>query len=138
MKRFDVFFNFDGDCREAMEFYARVFGEKIPERIMTYDQMPGGCPPADNGRILYASMPIFGCNVMFSDAPAGTPHVKGTNVSPTLGCDDPDEIRRIYEALLDGGRAQMPLGKTFFSDLYGMVTDRHEITWQISLPPKTE
>jgi len=131
---FDVFLNFDGDCREALAFYAGVFDLAVPEQIMTYDQTPGGgFGPGNEGRILYASLPIFGCNVMFSDCPAGSEYVKGTNIALTLGTSDGGEITRIFNALAEGGEIAMPLGKTFFSELYGMVTDKFEITWQLSL-----
>lgn len=133
---FDVFINFNGDCRDALEFYAEVFGLETPTHIMTYGQNPGGAvAEADIDRILYASLPIFGCNVMFSDCPSGSEFVKGTNIALTLGTTDADEIKRIYAALMDGGEVAMPLGKTFFSELYGMVTDKFGITWQISLTP---
>ncbi|MDR2506039.1 MAG: VOC family protein [Oscillospiraceae bacterium] len=130
---FDVFLNFDGDCRDALAFYADVFKTRMPAQIMTYGQNPGGASEADGERILYASLPIFGHNVMFSDCPSGSDYAKGTNIALTLGTPDADEIKRIYDALSDGGTVDMPLGKTFFSELYGMVTDKFEITWQLSL-----
>jgi PhnB protein len=133
---FDVFLNFDGDCRAALEFYAEVFGQEVPTHIMTYGQAPGfSGPDADKDRIIYTSLPIFGMNVMFSDCPSGSEYVKGTNIALTLGTTDADEIKRLYAALSDGGEVAMPLGKTFFSELYGMVTDKFSITWQLSLTP---
>ena len=133
---FDVFLNFDGDCRAAVEFYASVFNLDMPQHIMTYGQVPDfNVQEADKGRILYTSLPIFGCNVMFSDCYPGAKHVTGTNIALTLGTADANEIKRLYAALSDGGTAKMALGKTFFSELYGMVTDKFGITWQLSLTP---
>ena len=134
MKSFDIFLNFDGDCRDAITFYAGVFGLDMPQNIMTYGNNPGeSVTGSDADRVLYASLPIYGCNVMFADCPSGSGYVKGTNISLTLGTDDAGEIRRIYSALLAGGTEEMPLGKTFFSELYGMVRDRFGVTWQLSL-----
>ena len=131
---FDVFLNFDGDCRDALEFYASVFKLDMPEHIMTYGGAPGmTVPQAGEDRILYANLPIFGCNVMFSDCPPGSEYVKGTNIALTLGTTDANEIKRLYTALSDGGFVAMELGKTFFSELYGMVTDKFGITWQLCL-----
>ena len=131
---FDVFLNFDGDCRAALEFYASVFKLDAPEHLMTYGQAPGmTIQEADKDRILYASLPIFGCNVMFSDCYPGSEYVKGTNIALTLGTTNASEIERLYAALSDGGCVKMELGKTFFSELYGMVTDKFGITWQLSL-----
>ena len=133
---FDVFLNFDGDCRAAVEFYASVFKLKMPEHIMTYGEIPGGeVTDADKNRILYTSLPIFGCNVMFSDCPSDSDFVKGTNIALTLGTTDANEIKRIYSALSNGGTVQTELGETFFSKLYGMVRDKFGITWQLTLTP---
>ncbi|MDR0838952.1 MAG: VOC family protein [Oscillospiraceae bacterium] len=130
---FDVFLNFDGDCREAIDFYAGVF-KAAPSRVMTYGDAPGASA-ADSARIIYASVPIFGHNVMLSDCPSGSEYVKGTNICLTLGCEDKAEIDRIFTALSDGGDVDMPLGKTFFSEYYGMVTDKFAVTWQLSYSP---
>lgn len=130
---FDVFLNFDGDCSEALAFYGEVFGAGEPQGKMTYGQNPGVEVSEENrNRVLYASLPIFGCNVMFSDCPAGSEYVKGTNIALTLGTTDAEEIKRIYAALSDGGSVQMELGQTFFSELYAMVTDKFGITWQLA------
>ena len=129
---FDVFLNFDGDCSDALRFYSEVFRLEMPTHIMTYGENPEGGLEGSNDRILYASMPIFGCNVMFSDCPAGSTYVKGTNIALTLGTSDEAEITRIYKSLSEGGEVQMPLEKTFFSELYAMVTDKFSITWQLS------
>lgn len=133
---FDVFLIFDGDCKEAVEHYAEVFELEMPEKIMYYDDAPDmPFDEANKGRILYTTLPIFGCNVMFSDCFAGTPYVKGTNIALTLGTDDAEEIKRLFAALSKEGAVEMELGETFFSKLYGMVTDKFEITWQLSLTP---
>jgi len=133
---FDVFLNFDGDCREALEFYSSVFNLNMPDNIMTYGEAPGfDIPDEAKERVLYASLPIFGCNVMFSDCSPGTKYVKGTNIVLTLGTPNSEEIARLFAKLKEGGKIDMALGKTFFSELYGMVTDKFNITWQLSLSP---
>ena len=73
--------------------------------------------------------------MMFSDCIPGSGYIKGTNIALTLGTGDADEIKRIYAALSEGGSIKMELGKTFFSELYGMITDKFGITWQLSLTP---
>jgi PhnB protein len=44
--------------------------------------------------------------------------------------DDADAKRR-FDALVDGGQVQMPLGKTFFASSFGMVADRFGVSWMI-------
>jgi PhnB protein len=132
---FDVFLNFDGDCRDAIAFYEQVFDTKA-QNVMTYAQAPDVDPSsADRDRILYASLPIFDHNVMMSDTPAGSPWVRGTNIFLTLGTPDRTVIDGLYARLSDGGTIHMPLGKTFFSEHYAMLTDRFGTPWQLSLTP---
>ena len=131
----DTFLTFDGDCLKAIEFYAAVFKQEMPKQIMTYGQNPEGSSDEDKDRIIYASMPLFGQNVMFCDCSAGRKLVKGNNISLTIGLGDEGEIKRIFEALSQGGEVYMPLGKTFFSDLYGMACDKFGIIWQLSKTP---
>ncbi len=45
------------------------------------------------------------------------------------------EAERLFAALADGGQVQMPLGKTFFSERFGMVADRFGVSWMIHVEP---
>lgn len=131
---FDLFINFDGECRDATTFYAKVFGSEIQDQ-MTYAEAPPDAdfpvPEVDKDKIMYACVPIFGCNVMFMDMPTGMPLVKGNNISPTISTGDRNELQRVFAALSAGGKVEIELQKTFWSDLYGMVTDKFGIIWQI-------
>ncbi|GHU17752.1 VOC family protein [Spirochaetia bacterium] len=128
----DVYFSFNGKCRKAMEFYANVFGVKMPEQIMTYGQNPEGSSEQDKDRILYACMPMFGMNVMFCDCPTGSGYTIGNNIMLTIGISNAEEIKRIFKDLSEGGEVYMPLDKTFFSELFGMVCDQFGVIWQLS------
>jgi PhnB protein len=133
--KLEMFINFDGNCREAVEFYAKTFNAEIGN-LMTYGDAPPTpgytMPEADRDRIMYAGLPIGGMVVMFSDAPSGSGFVEGNNICPTIGTDDKDEITRLYNALKEGGEVYMELGATFFSDLFCMVRDKFGVIWQIS------
>jgi len=75
-----TFLFFDGNCREALEFYATVFKQPVPETIMTYAQDPSGAMSAsDKDRILYADLLVSGSNLMLSDCPSGFPFVRGNS-----------------------------------------------------------
>ncbi len=134
-RTFSLFINFDGNCREATEYYAKVFQSEV-QGLMTYGQLPPNedepLSDEDKDRVLYSVVPIFGCNVMFCDVPSSMPLTKGDNLNPTLGTDDKEEIRRVFTELSEGGEVLMPLEKTFWSELYGMVQDKYGIIWQLS------
>ena len=133
--KLEMFITFDGNCREALEFYAKVFKTEIGN-FMTY----GDAPPdpdypmsdADRDRVIYAGLPVGGMVLMFSDVPSGSEFICGNNVCPTIGSDDKDEIVRLYNELKEGGEVYMELEPTFFSDLFTMIEDKFGIIWQIS------
>jgi PhnB protein len=138
---FSIFINFNGECREAAAFYAKVFKSEVQD-VMTYGEMPPDpsfpISEGDKDRVMYCCVPIFGCNVMFCDNPSDTPGVKGDTITPTLGTADLDEIRRLYRELQVGGQVEMELGPTFWADLFGTVTDKYGITWQLSAEGKED
>jgi PhnB protein len=69
---------------------------------------------------------------MFSDCPSGAKSIKGNNIMLTIGLQDDNEIRETFNKLAEGGVIEMELDKTFFSELFGMITDKFGIIWQIS------
>lgn len=134
-KSFSLFLNFDGNCHEALEFYSRIFQSEV-QGLMTYDEMPPDpnfpIAEADKKRVMYSSMLIFGCNIMFCDIPASSTLTKGGNINLTLGTEDKEDLQRIFAELSAEGKVLMPLEKSFWSELYGMVQDKYGIIWQLS------
>lgn len=132
---FDLFINFDGNCKEAIDFYAKAFKSEV-QGLMTYGDMPPDpdfvVTEDDKKLVMYSCVPIFGCNVMFCDNPSGMPLIVGNNISPTISTDNKDEITRLFHALGEGGKVEMELQKTFWSELFGSVTDKFGIMWQLS------
>ena len=130
----EMFINFNGNCREAVEFYAKVFKSAV-NNLMTYGEAPPdpnyAIPDADKNRVMYAGIQFGGMTVMFMDYPSGSPMVIGDNIHPTISADNKDEVTRLFNELKEGGEIHAELGQTFFSEWYGMVKDKYGITWQI-------
>ena len=130
----ELFINFDGNCREAVEFYAKVFRSEVGN-LMTYAESPPdpNCPiaEADKDLIMYADIRIGGITVMFMDMPSNSPLIIGNNITPTISTDDKGEITRMFNELKEGGEVYMELGQAFFSEWYGMVKDKLGVYWQI-------
>lgn len=130
---------FDGRCEEAIGFYQRTLGAQL-DMLMRYKESPetpppGMVPPNFDDKVMHASFRIGDSVVMASDgctSDAG-PHFRGFSLSITA----PDEAaaRRMFDALGDGGRITMPLGKTFWSPCFGMLSDRYGIDWMIGVMP---
>jgi len=131
-----AYVNFSGNCREAVEYYAKVFKTEEP-KIMTYSEMPPDpdfvVPEETKDWVLHTSLDISGSTVMFSDVFPGMPLVVGNNISLTIITDDEAEIRDAYDQLKEEGRVDMELGETFWSKCYGSVEDKFGIIWQFDL-----
>jgi PhnB protein len=132
--KLELFINFNGNCREAVKFYAKVFKSEV-SNLMTYAQAPfdPNCPisKSDKDKICYAGVRIGDLTVMFCDMPACSPIVMGNNINPTVSMGDKEEVKRVFDELKDGGEVFMELQQTFFSELYGMVKDKFGVIWQI-------
>ena len=55
----------------------------------------------------------------------------------TLTYPTPAEAKPVFDALAEGGNVSMPLGKTFWAEAFGMVTDRFGTPWMINGGPQT-
>lgn len=131
----DVYLNFNGNCREAAEFYAEVFGTEKPQ-IMTFGEAPPNpdYPLPENAKnlVMHTRLDIDGSNVMFSDVFPGTPFVAGNNISLAFVNKDEEKIRSVFHKLKEGGAVKMELQETFWSKCYGSLKDQFGIEWQLS------
>ncbi|WP_421930384.1 VOC family protein [Lysinibacillus halotolerans] len=136
-----LYFVFNGNCREAVEFYAKVFKTEEPN-IMSF----GDAPPDPNHTIpeeakhlvMHANLEIAGSKVMFSDTWPGSPFTVGNNITIAVVSEDEELIRSAFDGLKEGGKVNMELQETFWSKCYGQVVDKFGIEWQLSLESKEQ
>ena len=131
----DSYLFFNGNCAEAMRFYERTIGGKM-EMMMTYADSPEpeNCSDADKNRIMHACLIVDGRMLMASDTPSGdAAHgAKGMQgFALSLNYDKTEDARRVFDALAQGGSVTMPMGKTFWAEIFGMVTDRFGTPWMV-------
>ena len=131
----NVYLNFKGNCREAVEFYADAFGAE-KQKIMTFGDAPSNpefpVSEAAKNLVMHTFLNIKGSMVMFSDVPDGMPFTAGNNISLVISSKDVDEVKAMFNKLKVGGTIHMDLQETFWSKCYGFVTDKFGIGWQLS------
>lgn len=127
---------FAGRCEEAIAFYQRAIGAEV-EMLMRHKDSPDPHPPGMlqpgfENKVMHATLRVQGAMLMCSD-----------------GCDDKanpfDGFRlalafptvaaaeKAFAGLSEGGEVQMPLTKTFWSQCFGMLTDRFGICWMVNV-----
>ncbi|MCM3757424.1 VOC family protein [Sporosarcina aquimarina] len=131
----NVYVTFNGNCRQAVEFYADVFNTEKPE-FMTFGNSPQNpeypLPEEAKDLIMHTRLTIKNDVIMFSDTFPGSPVSVGNNISLAFVSDDTDELTSSFEKLKQKGDVSMELQETFFSKCYGKVKDQFGIEWQIS------
>ena len=123
--------NFDGNAREALEFYKDVLGGTLT--VSTYGEYgsPDG-PGAD--KIMHGQLETpAGFTLMGADTPPGGSYNRGDNIAISLSGDDSGELHGYWEKLLDGGQVTVPLEKQMWGDEFGMCIDRFGIGWLVNI-----
>ncbi|WP_424492610.1 VOC family protein [Salinimicrobium sp. GXAS 041] len=144
MTTVNVYLTFNGNCREAFEFYKSVFGGEFPY-VGTFGEMPPqeGLPPVseeDKDKIMHISLPISQETMLMGSDTGGewtANYTPGTNYSIAISTDTKQEADRIFNALSAGGQITMPLADTFWGDYFGMFIDKFGINWMMSFNDKT-
>jgi len=131
----EAYLIFNGNCREAVSFYEKVFDTDKAE-IMTFGDSPQNpnyqLPEEAKDLVMHTRLSIFDSTVMFSDTFPGSPFTIGNNVTLAVVSDDEAKMHKAFEALKDGGEVTMELQETFWSKCYGSLTDKFDIKWQFS------
>ena len=130
MKQINVYLTFDGNCREAMTFYAAALGAEI--QLMTFADMPQ-CPAGASDRIMHARIAKGSGVLMASDTMPGMPFNPGNNLSISVDCEDEVEEEQFFTKLSDGGKVTMPLQDVFWGARFGMLIDKFGIQWMFNL-----
>ena len=129
-----VHLNFNGQCKEAFEFYEKLLGGKITGS-MTWGEMPGGevdkLPPETHNLIMHTALEVDNYVIMGADSPPGR-YEKPTGLNVAIGAKDKGEAERIFKALSEGGNTTMPFQQTFWSPGFGMCVDRYGIPWMVN------
>lgn len=139
MTTVNIYLTFNGNCKQAFDFYKSIFGGDF-DYIGTFGEMPPqeDMPPLPDemkDQIMHVSLPISeGYSIMGSDTGGewGASHQVGNNFSISVNADTKEKAEKFFNALADGGNITMPLGKTFWSDCYGMLTDKFGVNWMVS------
>ena len=145
MPRVSTYLNFARSTEEAFNFYRFVFGtEFIAPGIRRFKDIPAqpDQPPiaeADNDLVMHVELPILGGHVLMgTDAPEsmGFTVTAGNNIYINLEPDTRAETTRLFNALSDGGQAEMPLQEMFWGDYFGSLVDRFGIRWMFNCASK--
>lgn len=128
---------FSGRCEASLAFYQQHLSAEI-KFLIRFNESPEPMPDGMlqqgfENKVMHAEFSLGDVGVMASDGCDDVEKFSGFRIALTV--QDETEARRIFAALAsDGGKVDMPLMKTFWSPLYGQVTDQFGIGWMVMLP----
>jgi PhnB protein len=129
--RLNPYVAFDGNAREAMEYYRDIFGGELT--VSTFGEF-GNDDPSLADKTMHAQLETDrGFTLMASDTPPQMEHRPGNNITISLSGDDDGDLRKYWERLSDGGTVMMPLEKQAWGDEFGMLADRFGIPWMVNI-----
>ncbi len=131
--KLNPYISFQGNAREAIEFYKEVFGGKLDMTTFKEGGMETNASTENN--IMHAMLVADnGMTLMASDTPEGMMEYKtGTNMSISLSGDNEAELTGYYNKLAEGGTTVEPLVKAPWGDTFGMVADKFGIMWMVNI-----
>jgi PhnB protein len=126
--------NFRGTAREALGFYASVFGGGEPT-IVTFADAHSVGDPAEADQVMWGQVESDrGFRIMAFDVPSARPYDAGQDAYyVSVRGDDEDEVRGYWERLSEGATVRQPLGPAGWSALYGMLEDRFGVVWVLDV-----
>jgi len=133
--RLNSYISFNGNAREAMDFYKSVFGGEVyADNFAKYESTDMPIAPEDRNKIMHAY--LKGDNdieLMASDTPSHMKFTPGAQISLSLSGNDEVLLRGYWTNLAEGGTVTVPLGKSPWGDTFGMLTDKFGIDWMVNV-----
>lgn len=120
----------DGKAEEAMNFYSSLIEDSEIKRIVRYGANQAG----DEGTVMQAVFSLKGQDFMCIDSNVKHQFSFTPSFSIYVTCDTEEEINNLYQKLIDGGQALMPISDYGFSKKFGWLNDRFGVSWQLNLP----
>lgn len=131
MKQATPYLMFDGNAREALEFYKEVFEGEILE-LQTFGEADFPTPKEAGARIIHAKFKKDDLFLMVSDSFPGNSVTVGDNISLTLEFTSEQEIQKTYDRLHSTGTILMELQDTFWGAKYAKVKDSFGVIWDLN------
>ncbi|HEY3955078.1 MAG TPA: VOC family protein [Streptosporangiaceae bacterium] len=128
--RLNPYLTFSGNAREALDFYASVFGGNLS--TMKYGDMGRQGPDAD--RVMHGQLETdAGYTIMAADISSDMQPSPISGITVSISGDDGAALRGYWEKLSAGGTVNMPLEKQAWGDEFGMCVDRFGVPWVIDI-----
>ena len=130
----DCYLSFNGNCEEALNFYAQCLGGKI-STLMRFEGSPMDnkeLPAHWKQKVMHATLEAEGAKIMGSDLPPGMPLGGYSGFTVSVSLQDVERGRKVFDALAAGGQVRMAFAPPFWGGHFGMLQDKFGVPWMVS------
>ena len=125
------YLNFNGNAKEALDFYATALNGTITQSSK-FGSANMATEESMKDKILHAVFEAGSLKLMVSDCPPGVRVSEGDQVSLSLNFNDVDLMEKTFAALADSGKITMPIQDTFWGAKFGMTKDKFGVHWMFN------
>ena len=128
--KIEAYLFYPGNTNEAMSFYQGVLGGELS--ITRRGDVDPTASDSEKDLVISAALDSEAFTLRASDRSDATNDVQ-TRIELTIVGSEEDDLRRIFDALSDGGTVKAHLEKMFWGDIFGGLIDRFGIGWQVNI-----
>lgn len=132
----NTYLHFNGNCEEAMNYYADVLGGDITMMMQFKDAPEEVCkniPEFAQELIMHSVLEIGEMAILASDyLNQHEEFNQGNNFAISLNAEDEDEALAVFSGLAEDGEVLMPFDDAFWGGKFGMVKDKFGVSWMMS------
>jgi len=128
MNQIVAYLTFNGNCREAMEFYQQCLGGELQLQTLGDTPMGGRFPQGVKGYVVTASLVKDTMRILATDM-LDRSLVRGNTMSILLDVSDRKIMEGYYNRLKEGSLEAHPLDRTHWGDLFGGLVDKYGTQW---------
>lgn len=127
MAQLNPYVTFNGNCREAMEFYKACLGGELS--IMSVGDSPMASEmPDKKDDVLHSLLKKEGMVLMASDMVMPGELIRGNTITLCINGGTKEDLQQFFAKLSEGGTVGRPLTEAFFG-IYGELTDKFGMNW---------
>jgi PhnB protein len=128
--KLEAYLFFPGNTEEAMNFYQGIFGGDLA--VTRRGDVDPTATESEKDLVINAALDTVAFTLRASDRADATSDVQ-TRIELTINGSEEADLRKIFDALSDGGSVKAPLEKMFWGDIFGALIDRFGIGWQVNI-----
>lgn len=128
--KIQAYLAFNGNCQQALNFYAELFDAEIKNRE-TYEDKNMDVPGSYRQKLQHAELKGKNISIMAYDAAPDTPITHGNQIHMAIDENSQEKAEKLFAELSAGGQVHHDFREREWG-YYGRCTDQFGINWMVN------